>query len=77
MTVSFILAAALNLTSLPPIEHVDCEVSTNVAFDVSSRMIEFRIGLSFLSTASNVVEVAFGKDVDLDSNLSWRWTIIS
>jgi hypothetical protein len=67
---AFLLATTLNVSSLPPIEHIDCEVSTNVAFDVSSKMIECRMGLSLLSTSSNVVEVAFGKDVDLDSNLS-------
>ena len=37
---AFLLATTLNVSSLPPIEHIDCEVSTNVALDV----ILIRIG---------------------------------
>lgn len=32
MTGALLLAAALNVGSLPSIEHLDCEVSTNICF---------------------------------------------
>ena len=32
MTGVLLLAAAFNIGSLPPIEHSDCEVSTNICF---------------------------------------------
>ena len=32
MTGALLLAAAFNVGSLPPIEHLDCEVSTNAPF---------------------------------------------
>ena len=40
MTGVFLLAATLNIGSLPPIEHSDCEVSTNVVLATSPKMSE-------------------------------------
>jgi hypothetical protein len=36
----FLFAATLNIGSLPPIEHSDCEVSTNVVLATSPSMSE-------------------------------------
>ena len=35
-----LLAATLNLGSLPPVEHSDCEVSTNIVLATSPDMSE-------------------------------------
>ena len=67
---AFLFAATLNLGSLPQIEHLDCEVSTNVVLATSSEMSEIEFTLSLLSTPSNSVEVAFGTDEDLDGDIS-------
>ena len=40
MTGAFLFAAALNVGSLPPIEHIDCEVSTNIVLATSPSMSE-------------------------------------
>ena len=37
---AFLFAATLNLSSLPPVEHLDCEVSTNVVLATSPDMSE-------------------------------------
>ena len=71
---SLLLAAALNVGSLPPIEHIDCEVSTNVVLATSLSMIEMEFTLSLFSTSSNVVEVAFGTDADLNEDISRKET---
>lgn len=70
MTCLLLLAATLNVGSLPPIGHIDCEVSTNVVLATSSKMSEIEFTLSLLSTPSNSVEVAFGTDEDLDGDIS-------
>ena len=74
MTCSLLLAAAFNVGSLPPIEHIDCEVSTNVVLATSLSMSEMEFTLSLFSTSSNVVEVAFGTDADLDGDISRKET---
>ena len=40
MTGAFLFAATLNLGSLPQVEHLDCEVSTNVVLATSPEMSE-------------------------------------
>jgi hypothetical protein len=40
MTGSLLLVAALNVGSLPSIEHIDCEVSTNIVLATSPDMSE-------------------------------------
>ena len=70
MTGALLLAATLNVGSLPPIGHSDCEVSTNVVLATSPEMSEMEFTLSLFSTSSNVVEVAFGTDADLDGDIS-------
>ena len=70
MTGSLLLAAVLNVVSLPPNGHLDCEVSTNVVLATSPEMSEIEFTLSLLSTPSNSVEVAFGTDEDLDGDIS-------
>ena len=71
---SLLLAAALNVGSLPPVEHLDCEVSTNVVLATSPSMSEMEFTLSLFSTPSNIVEVAFGTDADLDGDISRKET---
>ena len=71
---SLLLAATLNVGSLPPIEHIDCEVSTNIVLATSPDMSEMEFPLSLSSTPSNVVEVAFGTDADLDGDISRKET---
>ena len=67
---AFLFAATLNVGSLPQVEHSDCEVSTNVVLATSPDMSEIEFTLSLFSTSSNVVEVAFGTDTDLDGDIS-------
>ena len=71
---AFLFAVTLNVGSLPPIEHIDCEVSTNVVLATSPDMSEMEFTLSLFSTSSNVVEVAFGTDADLDGDISRKET---
>ena len=74
MTGVFLLAAAFNIGTLPQIEHLDCEESTNVVLATSPSMSEMEFTLSLFSTPSNVVEVAFGTDIDLDGDISRKET---
>ena len=74
MTGVFLLAAAFNIGTLPQVEHSDCEVSTNVVLATSPDMSEMEFTLSLFSTPSNVVEVAFGTDADLDGDISRKET---
>ena len=56
---------------LPPVQHLDTEVVTNVAISVAAQGArEYAFELSFSGTASNNVEIAFGVDADGDSALS-------
>ena len=71
---SLLLAATLNVGSLPQVEHLDCEVSTNIVLATSPDMSEMEFTLSLFSTPSNVVEVAFGTDADLDGDISRKET---
>ena len=74
MTFALLLATALNIVSLPQVEHLDCEVSTNAVLAISPDMSEIEFTLSIFSTSSNVVEVAFGTDTDLDGDISRKET---
>ena len=40
MTGVFLLAAAFNISTLPQVEHLDCEVSTNIVLATSPSMSE-------------------------------------
>ena len=71
---SLLLAATLNVGFLPQVEHLDCEVSTNIVLVTSPSMSEMEFTLSLFSTPSNVVEVAFGTDADLDGDISRKET---
>ena len=71
---AFLFAATLNVGSLPPIEHSDSEVSTNIVLATSPDMSEMEFTLSLFSTSSNVVEVAFGTDADLNEDISRKET---
>ncbi len=44
---------------LPPVQHLDTEVVTNVAVSAQGSR-EYSFGLTFSGTASNNVEIAFG-----------------
>ena len=56
---------------LPEPAHADTEVSTNVPFNTArSDARGFGVELSFAGTASNCVQVAFGRDADGDGDLS-------
>ncbi len=76
-TVAMIAVAALSAhaatsrMSLPPREHADTEVVTNVPFSAAmDRTGDFNFSLSFNGTPSNNVEMAFGVDSDADGVLS-------
>ena len=56
---------------LPEPVFADTEVSTNIPFNtVRSDAREFGVEMSFTGTASNCVQVAFGRDADGDGDLS-------
>ena len=64
-------ARTVTVSSLPPSEFADAEVSTNIAFAVerpSMTRIEFTVELD--ATQTNNVEVAIGADENNDGNLS-------
>ena len=54
---------------LPPVQHLDTEVVTNVAVSAQGSR-EYSFELTFSGTASNNVEIAFGADADGDGALS-------
>ena len=62
------------VTSLPPLPDspwADTEISTNVAFNAErSDAREFGVEMTFTGTASNCLQVAFGRDADGDGDLS-------
>ena len=65
------------LPSLPPPGSPDTEVSIDYAFNRHRQDVRnFGFALSFNGTASNNVEVAFGRDVDGDGKLSFAETDI-
>ena len=56
--------------SLPPVEYVDTETSTNIPFAVGTEGAgRFVLSLECLATPSNNVEAAFGCDADHDGVL--------
>ena len=56
--------------SLPPVEYVDTETSTNMPFSVGAEGAgRFTLSLECLATPSNNVEAAFGSDADHDGIL--------
>ena len=64
-------AIAVTVPVLPESEFADTEVSTNVAFNVErSDARSFGVSMAFSGTESNCVQIAFGRDVDHDGNLS-------
>lgn len=65
-------ASAANFApTLPQVEFLDTEVATNVAIsDVSQEARRYAFSLSFVGSASNNVEIAFGTDTDGDGALS-------
>ena len=65
--------ATLSLPALPAPVHADAESSTNVPFSFggAGRRV-FTLSLSLSATSSNCVEVAFGRDADMDGELSDR-----
>ena len=59
------------LPPLPDSPWADTEISTNVAFNAErSDAREFGVEMSFTGTASNCLQVAFGRDADGDGDLS-------
>ena len=67
-----VAAAAADIRPvLPPVQHLDTEVVTNVAISVAAQgSREYAFELSFSGTASNNVEIALGVDADGDGALS-------
>ena len=64
------VATATDIRStLPPVEHPDTEVMTNMAVSAQGSR-EYSFELAFLGTMSNNVEIAFGADADGDGTLS-------
>ena len=59
------------LPLMPETTRLDTEVSTNVAFNAyRNDARSFGVSMAFTGTASNCVQVAFGRDVDGDGDLS-------
>ncbi len=57
--------AADVLPALPDAAYADTEVSTNIPFNVARNDArEFGIAMAFTGTASNCVQIAFGRDGD-------------
>ena len=63
-------ATVPTVLSLPPVVHVDTEVTTNVVISSWQRgSAKFAFSLSCIATPSNNVEVAFGEDVNTNGVL--------
>ena len=68
---AMVAAAADIRPVLPPVQHLDTEVVTNVTISAAAQgSREYAFELSFPGTASNNVEIAFGADADGDGALS-------
>ena len=64
------VAAAADIRPvLPPVQHLDTQVVTNMAVSAQGSR-EYSFELTFSGTASNNVEIAFGADADGDGTLS-------
>lgn len=64
-------AAAVQIPALPVSPYPDTEISTNITFNpVRSDAREFGVSMSFTGTASNCLQIAFGRDANGDGNLS-------
>ena len=62
---------AAALPRLPEPVHADTEASTNIPFNaVRSDALEFGVSMEFSGTASNCVQIAFGRDADCDGDLA-------
>ena len=56
---------------LPPVQHLDTEVATNIVISAAAQgSREYVFELSFSGTASNNVEIVFGADANGDGALS-------
>ena len=63
--------ARIEVSALPASECADTEVSTNVVFRTSRRGVRtFDVRIAYTGSASNCVEVAFGRDADGNGDLS-------
>ena len=64
-------SARVEVPTLPLGEYADTEVSTNIAFRTSRRGVRtFDVRIAYTGSASNCVEVAFGRDADGNGDLS-------
>ena len=64
-------APQIEVPTLPQSECADAEVSTNVVFRTSRRGVRtFDVRIAYTGSASNCVEVAFGRDEDGNGDLS-------
>ena len=62
---------AVSLPPMPVSPYADTEVSTNVAFNaIRNDARHFGVSMDFSGTASNCVQIAFGRDADSDGDLS-------
>ena len=63
-------ARVIEPAQLPPSAHLDTEVVTNVPVSMANvALSSYRLELDFTPSASNCVEVAFGRDSDGDGAL--------
>ena len=63
---------AVSVPPMPVSPYADTEVSTNIAFNaVRSDVKEFELKFAFEGCASNSIQVALGRDVDKDGELSF------
>ena len=73
MTCALVYVSAFGavMPQLPEPVHADTEVSTNVSYSVLlSDVRELEVMIDFAGTASNCVQVAFGRDADGNGDLS-------
>src|SRR5574344_24197 len=72
-----VIARETVVGSLPESAFADAEACTNVAFDVArSDVRTFDVRLELAGTASNCVQVAFGRDSDGDGVLALEETVL-
>ena len=50
MISAFLLAASFSINTLPDVTHIDGEISTNIVLNISSKLSEFSLDLSFEAT---------------------------
>jgi hypothetical protein len=68
-------ANEFNISPLPVSPYADTEVTTNIVFNATRIDVKrFELNFSLISTPSNCIQVAFGRDVNQDGVLTFAET---